>query len=75
MKTPYETYAFLWVLHRWKGFFRGLSFHQLGIPGSLVRKGDFIEETLGIAQRDDILKNGSSVNKVIETGWGWVRIG
>lgn len=31
--------------------------------GSLVRKGDFIEETLGIAQRDDILKNGMEAHE------------
>ena len=34
------------------------------LAGSLVRKGDFIEETLGIAERDDILKNGFSVERV-----------
>ncbi|CAJ1399861.1 unnamed protein product [Effrenium voratum] len=27
-------------------------------PGSLVRKGEFIEETLGVAQREDIIKHG-----------------
>ncbi|CAE7897513.1 unnamed protein product [Symbiodinium sp. KB8] len=27
-------------------------------PGSPVRKGDFIEETLGVAEREDILQNG-----------------
>ncbi|CAE7590368.1 unnamed protein product [Symbiodinium pilosum] len=27
-------------------------------PGSSVRKGEFIEETLGVAQREDILQNG-----------------
>lgn len=33
------------------------------LAGSLVHKGDFIEETLGIAEREDILKNGSSLYK------------
>lgn len=28
-----------------------------------MRKGDFIEETLGIAQRDDILKNGMEAHE------------
>ena len=28
------------------------------VAGSLVQKGDFIEETLGIAEREDIMKNG-----------------
>lgn len=28
------------------------------LAGSLVQKGDFIEETLGIAEREDIIKNG-----------------
>ncbi|CAE7314188.1 unnamed protein product [Symbiodinium sp. CCMP2456] len=28
-------------------------------PGSPVRKGDFIEETLGVAEREDILQNGA----------------
>lgn len=28
------------------------------VAGSLVQKGDFIEEALGIAEREDIMKNG-----------------
>ena len=31
--------------------------------GSSVRKGEFIEETLGVAQREDILQNGTSIGK------------
>ena len=37
------------------------------VPDSMVKKGDFIEETMGIAQREDIRQNGALLGDVCAT--------
>ena len=52
-----------------EGFLGSLGvFSAAVVAGSLVQKGDFIEETLGIAEREDIMKNGFLLCIPVELG-------